>query len=159
MATRQIDLHDLTASEAIAEFAATYNRWFAAGYRDRIEIVHGYGSSGVGGVIRKRLRAFLATHSDRFKQITPGDDLGNPGVTWVYPKGRLPEAPAFAAGPLEQAILAFCREPKAEAKILTKLVGRYGDPAIRAAIRDLVRSGALEAVRSGAETRYRATSD
>ena len=159
MATRKIDLHDLTASEAIAEFAETYNRWFAAGYRDRIEIVHGYGSSGVGGVIRRRLRAFLDTNADRFTQITTGDDLGNPGVTWVYPKGRLPEASASPTGPLEQAILAFCAAPKTEAKILAKLVGRYGDPAVRAAIRVLVKSSGLEVVRSGAETRYRAASN
>lgn len=155
MSSRRIDLHDFTAAEAIDEFVRKYNALFAAGHRDRIEIIHGYGSSGVGGVIRQRLRSFLNANAGRFLQITTGEALGNPGVTYIYPKGRLPVADV-AGNAVERAILDFCATPKSEKKILTKLVGRYGDPAIRAAIRELVKSGALEAVSSERETKYRA---
>lgn len=155
MATRRIDLHDLTVDEAIRKFTADYNAIIASGYRGRVEVIHGYGSSGEGGVIRRKLRAFLAAHADRFKHIVEGESHGNPGVTYVDAKGRLPAASAHAT-PVHAAILAFCATPKAENKILIKLIGRFGDPAIRAAIRDLVTSGALIESRTGSETRYHA---
>lgn len=152
---REIDLHGLTVDEAIRRFATEYNALFERGYRDRIEIIHGYGSSGAGGVIRRRLRSFLSANADRFKQITEGDALGNPGVTYVYPQGRLPVS-TDSASALKRAILAFCETPKAENKILVKFLGRFGDPAIRTAIREMVRDGSLEAVGKGTEVRYRA---
>ena len=90
--------------------------------------------------------------STPFEQVTTGESLGNPGVTYVYPKGRLPVATPQSA--VAAAVIAFCSTPKSESRIVAKLVGRYGDPAVRSAIRELVRSGALEAVSSGTETRY-----
>jgi hypothetical protein len=156
MATRRIDLHDLTVDEAIRKFVDAYNAIVASGYRGRVEVIHGYGSSGEGGVIRRKLRSFLAANRDRFKHIVEGESHGNPGVTYVDAKGRLPSASASAT-PLQTAILAFCATPKGENKILIKLIGRFGDPAIRAGIRELVRNGALEVVRSGAEVKYRAS--
>jgi Smr domain len=155
MATRRIDLHDLTVDEAIRKFTADYNAIVASGYRGRIEVIHGYGSTGEGGVIRLKLRSFLNANAHRFKDIVEGEWHGNPGVTYVDAKGRLPAASAIAT-PLHAAILKFCATPKAENKILIKLIGRFGDPAIRAAIRDLVKSGALQEVHSGGETRYHA---
>jgi Smr domain len=152
----RIDLHDLTVEEALRHFISAYNALVGGGFRGRIEVIHGYGSSGEGGVIRRKLRAFLAAHADRFNNIVSGDALGNPGVTFIDVKGRLP-ATSVPATAVESAILAFCQTPKAENKILIKLIGRFGDPAIRAAIRDLVRSGSLEVIRSGAEVKYRAT--
>jgi hypothetical protein len=152
--THRIDLHGFTVEEALREFVASYNRMFESGYRGRIEVIHGYGSSGEGGVIRRKLRSYLATHSDRFKSVAEGDILGNPGVTYVEAKGRLPEGSAGSA--LERAILELCATPKSENKILVKLISRYGDPAIRAAIREMVAAGLLEKIRSGAETKYRA---
>ncbi len=154
MVARRIDLHGLTADEALRTFIASYNALFESGYRGRIEIIHGYGSSGEGGVIRPKLRAFLRAHADRFKRIAEGDGVGNPGMTWVEGKGRLPAAKS-AEPPIQQAILDLCQTPKSESRILAKLVGRFGDPAIRAAIRDMVRSGSLELIRDSAETRYR----
>ncbi|HSP13148.1 MAG TPA: Smr/MutS family protein [Thermoanaerobaculia bacterium] len=154
--TRQIDLHGLTVAEAIRKFVASYNSFFESGYRGRIEVIHGYGSSGAGGVIRRKLRSFLAANADRFKRVVEGDSVGNPGVTIVEAKGRLPAGEA--ATPIEQAILTFCRTPKSENKILVKLIGRYGDPAIRAAIRQMVNNGSLERIRGGAESKYRAVS-
>ena len=158
MRSRTIDLHGLTVDEAVAAFVERYNVLFAEGYRGRIEIVHGYGSSGTGGVIRRRIRAFLAAHRDRLKHLAEGDATGNPGVTYVEAKGRLPEM-RDAGSDLARAILAFCATPKTEAKILAKFVGRYGDPAIRTEIRQLAGEGLLEVTRDGAETKYAVNSD
>lgn len=153
MRSRTIDLHGLTVNEAIATFVERYNGLFAEGYRGRIEVVHGYGSSGEGGVIRRQLRAFLSAHRDRLKHLSEGDALGNPGVTYVEAKGRMP-AMRGAGSELGRAILAFCATPKTEAKILTKLVGRYGDPAIRTEIRRMIGDGLLEETRDGREVKY-----
>ena len=130
-------------TEAIDAFVERYNALFAEGYRGRIEVIHGYGSSGEGGAIRKKLRSFLAAHRDRFKHLAEGDATGNPGVTFVEAKGRLPQLHT-AGSELAVAILAFCGTAKTEAKILTKFVGRFGDPAIRTEIRQLVSEGLLE---------------
>jgi hypothetical protein len=153
--TRTIDLHGLTVDEAMRHFVSSYNALFENGYRGRIEVIHGYGSSGEGGAIRRKLRSFLAANRDRFKLVSDGDSRGNPGVTYVEGKGRLPAGEASTA--LERAILDFCATPKSENKILVKLIGRYGDPAIRTAIHNMVNSGSLERIRAGAEVKYRAT--
>ncbi len=152
--TRSIDLHGLTVEEAIRKFVTSYNALFESGYRGRIEVIHGYGSSGEGGVIRRRLRSFLAANRARFQRVSEGDTHGNPGVTYVEAKGRLPAAAASTL--LERAILEFCATPKSERRILVKFVGRYGDPALRAALRAMVNNGSLERMHSGAEVKYRA---
>lgn len=154
MRSKTVDLHGLTVDEAIATFVARYNALVGEGFRGRIEIVHGYGSSGTGGVIRRRLRAFLSAHRDRFKHLSEGDALGNPGVTYVEPKGKLPAL--ATSSDLGRAILEFCATAKSESKILAKFVGRYGDPAVRTEIRQMIAEGVLEVVRDGRETRYRA---
>ena len=153
MRSRTIDLHGFTVDEAIATFVERYNALFAEGYRGRIEIVHGYGSSGRGGVIRHRVRSFLAAHRDRLKHLAEGDAIGNPGVTIVEAKGRMPVVQTTGSD-LARAILAFCAMPKTEAKIVTKFVGRYGDPAVRTEIRQLVSDGSLELTRDGREVKY-----
>lgn len=153
MTPRRIDLHGLTVDEAIAAFVRRYNAFLSEGYRGRIEVIHGYGSSGEGGAIRRRLRSFLAAHRDRFRHLSEGDAIGNPGVTFVEGKGRLP-VPEKTDSALARAILAFCATPKTEAKILAKFVGRYGDPAIRTEIRQMMSEGSLDAVRDGREIKY-----
>lgn len=72
MSIPRIDLHGLTVPEAIAEYVGAHNRLMARGYRGKVEVIHGYGSSGEGGVIREKLRAFLAAHRDRFEKVTTG---------------------------------------------------------------------------------------
>lgn len=74
-------------------------------------IVHGYGSSGKGGAIRSKLRAFLDRFPEKLRQEA-GDNYGNPGWTWVYPKARLPDRRERLA----LAILEFCATPRAEEK-------------------------------------------
>jgi dsDNA-specific endonuclease/ATPase MutS2 len=84
--SRSIDLHNCTVSEAIGQFVRFYNGCVRSGYRGRIEVIHGYGSSGVGGVIKQELRKYLAAHSETFGEYLAGESLRNPGVTILYAK-------------------------------------------------------------------------
>ena len=136
-----------------------------SGYRGRIEVIHGYGSTGGGGAIRQELRKYLAAHADRFGAFLAGDSLGNPGVTIVY-ASAVSEAPAKGrrAAPLlnaaQEAIRRFCDTPKSKERILVKLRGRFGDRVLSAEIRNMVNSGALVAIQAaGGAVQYRAVAE
>jgi hypothetical protein len=90
---RRIDLHNFTVAEAMREFVRFYNGCVRDGYRGRIEVIHGYGSNGVGGTIRQELRAFLGAHAEIFGEYLAGESLRNPGVTILYPKDALAPGP------------------------------------------------------------------
>jgi DNA-nicking Smr family endonuclease len=87
--SRSIDLHNFTVAEALREFVRFYNACVRSGYRGRIEVIHGYGSNGTGGVIREELRKYLAAHAEIFGEFLAGESLRNPGVTIVYAKETL----------------------------------------------------------------------
>jgi hypothetical protein len=151
--SRSIDLHNRTVPEAIREFVRFHNACVRSNYRGRIEVIHGYGSTGAGGVIRKKLREYLAAHEECFGSFLAGDGLGNPGVTIVYPKKLLPASPGGAgAMPLlnaaQEAIRKYCATPKARERILIKLRGRFGDRVLSAEIRTMVNCGALEEIQA-----------
>ena len=55
-------------------------------------MIHGYGSTGTGGVLRARLRGFCDTHADRVGYARGEDAEGNPGVTVVTVRAALPDA-------------------------------------------------------------------
>ena len=82
---RSIDLHERTVAEAIREFVRFYNGCVRSGYRGRLEVIHGYGKSGSGGVIREELRKYLKAHEEVFGEFLAGESLRNPGVTILYP--------------------------------------------------------------------------
>jgi hypothetical protein len=84
--TRSIDLHQRTVAEAIQEFVRYYNTCVRSGYYGRLEVIHGYGSNGTGGVIREELRKYLKAHESIFGEFLPGENLRNPGVTILYPR-------------------------------------------------------------------------
>ena len=68
MIERELDLHGRTWAEAQQEFVHFYNHSLDQATDPnsiQLRVIHGYGSNGEGGVIRKRLRAFLDRHSDR----------------------------------------------------------------------------------------------
>lgn len=151
--SRAIDLHHRTVPEAVREFVRFYNGCVRSHYLGRIEVIHGYGSTGTGGVIRKKLREYLAAHAESFGSFLAGDSLGNPGVTIVYPKKLLPVSPGSVGAmpllnPAQDAIRKYCSTPKAKERILIKLRGRFGDRVLSAEIRDMVNGGALEEIRS-----------
>jgi hypothetical protein len=149
--SRSIDLHQCTVAEAIREFVHFYNACVRSGYHGRIEVIHGYGSSGVGGAIRLQLRHYLAAHAEKFGAFLAGDSVGNPGVTILYPKETLAALPPGRGAmplpnPAQEAIRRFCDTPKAKERILIKLRGRFGDRILAAEIRAMLQSGSLEAV-------------
>ncbi len=92
--SHSIDLHNCTVSEAMHRFVCFYNSCVHAGYRGRIEVIHGYGSSGTGGAIRNALRAYLKAHAAVFGDFLAGESLRNPGVTVLYAKETLAPSPA-----------------------------------------------------------------
>jgi hypothetical protein len=160
--SRSVDLHQLTVPEALREFVRFNNDCVRSNYLGRIEVIHGYGSTGAGGVIRKKLREYLAAHAESFGSFLAGDGLGNPGVTIVYTKKLLPLSPGGAgAMPLpnaaQEAIRKYCSTPKARERILIKLRGRFGDRVLSAGIRCLLNSGVLEEIRaSDGKIQYKA---
>jgi DNA-nicking Smr family endonuclease len=91
MPEKKIDLHGLTELEALRKLVRDYNVHIRSGCRDPVWIVHGYGSSGRGGVIHRAVRRYISANIDRFDKVVEGDRLANPGVTLVYPKRLLPE--------------------------------------------------------------------
>ena len=99
--SRSIDLHNHTVPEALREFVRFYNGCVRSGYRGRIEVIHGYGSNGSGGVIREELRKFLSAHDEVFGEFLPGESLRNPGVTVIYAKETL--APLHGLGSMSSS--------------------------------------------------------
>jgi DNA-nicking Smr family endonuclease len=91
MAETKIDLHGLRERDALRKFVRDYNACVRSGRRDPIWIVHGYGSSGHGGVIQRAIREYISANLDSFDKVVEGDLLANPGVTLVYPKRLLRE--------------------------------------------------------------------
>ena len=100
---RSIDLHNCTVAEAIREFVRFYNGCVRSGYRGRIEVIHGYGSSGSGGVIREELRRYLKAHETTFGEFLAGESLRNPGVTILYAKETQAAMPLGMGGGFSSA--------------------------------------------------------
>ena len=147
-----IDLHGRTWSEALIELIATYNRTLATGPSSEvIEVVHGYGSTGTGGSLRRRVRSFLASHSDRLEFQSGEDTDGNPGHTMVLPVQPLPEVSDLLA----EQVLEYCETARTQSKIAGKF-RRYGDPTVIKAIRSLEKQGRLRAVNKGRNKAYEA---
>jgi dsDNA-specific endonuclease/ATPase MutS2 len=96
--TRSIDLHNFTVAEALREFVRFYNNCVRSGYRGRLEVIHGYGSMGGGGVIREELRKYLMAHSEIYGEFLAGESLRNPGVTILYPGDSLAAMPPGPMG-------------------------------------------------------------
>ncbi len=147
-----IDLHGRTWSESLTELIATYNRIVANGSSSEIlEIVHGYGSSGAGGSLRRRVRSFLAAHGDRL-EFKPGEEAdSNPGHTLVVPRQPLPEVTDLLA----EQVLEYCETARTQSKIAGKF-RRYGDPQVIQAIRSLEKQGRLRATTRGRNKAYEA---
>ena len=152
----EIDLHALTWHEALPVFIDFYNesiRQAAGGPVGKLDVIHGYGSSGAGGVLRKRLRNFLQEHADQgLLEFTPGEHTdANPGHTLVLPIKSLPNTYDM----LGERILDYCARPRTLSKISGKF-RRHGEPAVKAAIDSLVRQGRLRTTGKGSRKVYEA---
>jgi len=141
-------VHQCTVAEALELFHAFYNRQFAGG-TPSFTVIHGYGSSGEGGRIRKALRAFLEGFADTLTWKT-GEELdGNPGCTVVYPKKPLPSTTDL----LGVEILRYCSVPRTEDKIVGEF-HRHGQRQIKESIRRLKQQSRLREIFKGAHKMY-----
>jgi dsDNA-specific endonuclease/ATPase MutS2 len=87
----EIDLHDKTTDEAITFFIEKYNKAIKNNYKFSIYVIHGYGSSGKGGKIKKVFHNYLKENS----QYLEYEFNSNPGVVIVYPKRPSSGIPEF----------------------------------------------------------------
>ncbi|MDD3000388.1 MAG: Smr/MutS family protein [Candidatus Riflebacteria bacterium] len=147
----EIDLHGLTWVEAVETFVSFYNNRVKNGNKSEIVVIHGYGSSGKGGVLRERFRSFFTRNYNSLDYMSGENHFSkNPGQTIVYPKKPLLELSEM----LSEEILNFCIVPKSVSKICGKF-RRHGDAKVLLAIRELERSKALEVISKGALKQYK----
>jgi hypothetical protein len=150
---RSLDLHWMTISEAKKAFVDFYNGAISGsgGRTIRLEIIHGYGSTGVGGVLRRWFRGFLDRHLS-YLEYQRGESVdGNQGYTFVTPLKPLP----VQAEELGEEILAYCAIPRAQSKIIGKF-RRYGDAEVLSAIKLLERQKGLTSSAHGMVKLYQA---
>ena len=150
--TNEIDLHGFTQIEAVEALVKYYNRQVKSGDCSRIDVIHGYGSSGEGGALRVRIRGFLARHADclRFELGENFPPL-NPGKTLVFPLRVLPDATDMLA----DEILEYCTTAKTMSKISGKF-RRHGDVRIQASLKNLEKQGAITSFYKGPYRHYQA---
>ncbi len=136
-----IDLHNMNYYEAIRHFVRRYNELLKSGRIEVIEVVHGYGASGKGGVIKRKLQAYLKEHRDYLDFEFNSSSKGiNQGCTLVLPKRILPELKDI----LENDILDFCSNtPKTMEKITGYLYKKYEEKKIKETVRSLTKKGEL----------------
>ena len=145
---RELDLHGLTVDEAIKTFVDHFNRHVRSS-SEPLRIIHGWGSSGEGGRIRREFRQFLAEATDSL-DWQPGEDFeGNLGVTIVYPRKVL----HTRENQLAEALANFCTTPRTESKI-TGEFRTHDAREIKQAIRTLIRQGRIKEIMKGARTAY-----
>lgn len=146
MSSTELDLHGKTCPEALAEFERECQRALARsnGCPVKIRIIHGYGSTGQGGVIKDRLRAFCARFPDHL-DATAGEKLdGNAGVTQVTVLGAFPDE----VERLAQEIYRYCQRGRTTGEIDGRF-RRHGKTRIARAIALLTRQGRLAKTRNG----------
>ena len=138
----EIDLHGLTWQESLTRFMEAYNDAFDSAGKPsgvKVRVVHGYGSTGEGGVLRKRLRGFCQRFED-YLEVTTGEEIdGNRGYTVVSPIRRLPNTHDMLA----EHILDYCERARSRSKISGRF-RRYGQPHVMQAIRSLEKEGRLK---------------
>ena len=131
--TVNLDLHGKIWAEAKADFIGAYNNACRQLGRQALDVVHGYGSTGRGGVIRQRLRAFLDRYPTHLT-YRPGEAIdNNPGHTLVAPLKLLPTL----EDQLADEIWDYCSAPRPLSKIMGRF-RRHGDPKVQHAIDELV---------------------
>lgn len=151
--SRTLDLHGLTWAEAQASFIEFYNGVVrrVGGNAGRLDVVHGYGSTGTGGVLRSRLRGFLERNRS-YLEFKPGEEVdGNLGHTIVVPLKQLPHL----GEQLMEEIWAYCERPRIKSKITGKF-RRHGTDEVLRAIRVLEKQHRLRTVTHGGHRLYQA---
>ena len=146
-----LDIHGLTWAESEASFIEFYNQTLRQARKGatRLDVVHGYGSSGAGGVLRTRLRGFLVRYESCLDFQTGEKVDGNPGHTIVVPLKPLPSI----RDQLSQDIWDFCNKPRSQRKIIGKF-RRHGQMAVMSTIKTLEKQKRLCPSNQGAHKLY-----
>lgn len=135
----EIDLHDLSVNEAIRIFIEKYNKAFKNGYKGKISVIHGYGSSGQGGKIKRAFKTFSEEH----KKFLKVEYTINPGITDVYPLKAIPQILDL----LSKELLEYCsKNPKSLSKIESEFFKKYTAKEIKICVKSLVNKGLLEEI-------------
>jgi len=141
-----IDLHHLSWNEAHREFIAKYNEGFKKNI-PKIKVIHGYGSKGKGGVIKKKLLNFFKENRDNLEYY---QDL-NLGRTFVIPKKKLLDP----LSELENKVIVFCsKTPKTMKKIEGNFFKNYSSNEIKRAVNSLTKKGILKSFSKGSHLVY-----
>lgn len=136
----EIDLHEMTVSEALDYFIGTYN----SNKGQSLKIIHGYGSTGVGGRIRSAVRNFIQSNNNCFSRVEYGENIDrNQGYTIVYYRSTLPEKD----DQLKEKIITYCTiSPKTKEKIAGEF-RNFGTGAVTQAVKELVSTGRLAEIK------------
>ena len=142
MGTYEIDLHGLTWRDALSDFTRLYEDVIsetAVPGNAQIVVIHGYGSTGEGGILRKRFRSLLAKirrvpgiHARRTDRRKPG----------MHDCATTQAAFPIQTELLSEDILDYCRIPKTRSKI-TGRFRRHGDTRVIEAIQSLEKQGRI----------------
>lgn len=140
----KIDLHHLTVNEALRIFIEKYNKYYKT--EKKIEVIHGYGSGGQGGKIKKAFHKFLSNN----KEFLQSEVSLNPGLTYIYPKKKLPSYESA----LEKEILNFCELPKSLSKIESRFLKKYSTNEIKSEIKRLIKAEKLTEILKNSVATY-----
>ncbi len=136
----EIDLHEMTVAEAMESFILFYN----SNKGQSFKVIHGYGSTGVGGRIRSSLRSFIENNKNCFSRIEYGESIDcNRGYTIVHYRSALPEKD----DQLKDKIITYCTiNPKTKEKIAGEF-RNFGTGTVTQAIKELVSQGRLTEIK------------
>ncbi len=136
----EIDLHEMTVTEALDYFIGAYN----SNKGQSLKIIHGYGSTGVGGRIRSSLRSFIESNKNCFSRIEYGENIDrNHGYTIVHYRSPLPEKD----DQLKDKIITYCT---ISSKTKEKIAGEFrnfGTGLVNQAVKELVSTGRLTEIK------------
>lgn len=133
----EIDLHDKTTTEAINFFIEKYNEAIKNNYKHSIYVIHGYGSSGKGGKIKRVFHNYIKENTQYLKY----EFDSNPGAVIIYPKQPLPTKLSV----LEEHILEFCsNSPKSLSKIESNFFKQASVKEIKKLTNSLVKRNLLK---------------
>lgn len=143
-----LDLHHLTWAEAREELVRACNERADSGRALVLDVIHGYGKSGVGGRLRLAVRTFLSQNGIPFVEGERHD--GNPGHTLVTLGRPLPDA----ADRLSRAIHAYCANGRTRSE-LDGQFRRHGRRAVDEALKSLRAENRIAAVVINGRRKYR----
>lgn len=130
----------MTVSEALDYFIGTYN----SNKGQSLKIIHGYGSTGVGGRIKSALRSFIESNKSCFSRIEFGETLDrNQGYTIVYYRTQLPDKNDL----IKDKIITYCTiTPKTKEKIAGEF-RKFGTGLVNQVVKELVSTGRLTEIK------------